>query len=100
MCTHKLHIYICLNVKYRLNRSCGDNAVLYCSQPPDEEVDLAVASLKKGKSAGIDNIPAKFVQAGEKTVTDVLTEICNRILRSGEQEMTYLMDSVAGSCTP
>ena len=37
--------------------SCGDNAVLDCSQPPEEdlqpilreEVEIAVASLKKGK---------------------------------------------------
>ena len=44
--------------------SCGDNAGLNCSQPPDEdmqpilreEVEIAVASLKKGKSAGVDNI--------------------------------------------
>ena len=46
--------------------SCGDNSVLDCSQPPEEdlqpilreEVEIAVASLKKGKSAGVDNIPA------------------------------------------
>ena len=43
----------------------GDNAVLDCSQPPEEdlqlilrqEVEIAVASLKKGKSARVDNIP-------------------------------------------
>ena len=29
-----------------------------------EEVEIAVASLKKGKSAGVDNIPAELVQAG------------------------------------
>ena len=52
--------------------SCGDNAVLDCSQPPEEdlqpilreEVEIAVASLKKGKSAGVDNIPAELVQVG------------------------------------
>ena len=67
--------------------SCGDNAVLDCSQPPEEdlqpilqeEVEIAVASLKKGKSAGVDNIPAELVQAGGETMIDVLTEICNRI---------------------
>ena len=40
-------------------------AVLDCSQPPEEdlqpilreEVEIAVASLKKGKSARVDNIP-------------------------------------------
>ena len=72
--------------------SCGDNAVLDCSQPPKEdlqpilreEVEIAVASLKKGKSAGVDNIPAELVQAGGETMIDVLTEICNRIWRTGE----------------
>ena len=72
--------------------SCGDNTVLHCSQPPEEdlqpilreEVEIAVASLKKGKSAGVDNIPAELVQAGGETMIDVLTEICNRIWRTGE----------------
>ena len=72
--------------------SCGDNTVLDCSQPPEEdlqpilreEVEIAVASLKKGKSAGVDNIPAELVQAGGETMIDVLTEICNRIWRTGE----------------
>ena len=49
-----------------------------------EEVEIAVASLKKGKSAGVDNIPAELVQAGGETMIDVLTEICNRIWRTGE----------------
>ena len=68
--------------------SCGDNTVLDCSQPPEEDLqpilseedEIAVASLKKGKSAGVDNIPAELVQAGGKTMMDVLTEICNRRL--------------------
>ena len=51
---------------------------------PFEEVEIAVASLKKGKSAGVDNIPAELVQAGGETMVDVLTEICNRIWRTGE----------------
>ena len=49
--------------------NCGDNTVLGCSQPPEEdlqpilreEVEIAVASLKRGKCAGIDNIPAELV---------------------------------------
>ena len=49
-----------------------------------EEVEIAVASLKKGKSAGVDNIPAKLVQTGGGTMVDVLTETCNRIWRTGE----------------
>ena len=59
--------------------SCGDNAVLDCSQPPEEdlqpilreEVEIAVASLKKGKSAEVDNMPAELVQAGGETMIDV-----------------------------
>ena len=46
-----------------------------------EEVEIAVASLKKGKSVGVDNIPAELVQAGGETMIDVLTEIYNRIWR-------------------
>ena len=72
--------------------SCGENTVLDCSKPPEddlqpilrEEVEIAVASLKKGKSAGVDNIPAELVQAGGETMIDVLTEICDRIWRTGE----------------
>ena len=39
---------------------------------------------QKGKSAGVDNIPAELVQAGGEIMIDVLTEICNRIWRTGE----------------
>ena len=67
--------------------NCRDTAVLDCSQPMEEdlqpilreEFEIAGASLKKGKSAAVDNIPAELVQAGGETMIDVLTEICNRI---------------------
>ena len=36
-----------------------------------EEVKIAVASLKKGKSAGLDNKPAELVQTGGETMIDV-----------------------------
>ena len=36
-----------------------------------EEVEIAVASLKKGKSAENDNIPSELVQAGRETMIDV-----------------------------
>ena len=56
--------------------SSGHNAILDCSQPSEEdlqpilreEVEIAVASLKKGKSAGVDNIPADLMQAGGETI--------------------------------
>ena len=71
--------------------SCGDNAALDSSQPPEEdlqpilreEVEITVASLKKGKSSGVDNIQAELFQAGGETMIDVLTEICNRIWSTG-----------------
>ena len=71
--------------------------VLACSQPPEEdlqpirreEVEIAVASLQKGKSAGVDNIPAELVQADGETMIDVLTEICNRIWRIKENGLPH-----------
>ena len=66
--------------------SCGDNAVLDYSHPPEdlqpilrEQVKIAIASLNKGKSAGVDNIPAELVEACGKTIIDISAEICNRI---------------------
>ena len=68
------------------------NTVLDCSQHPEEdlqpilreEVEIAVAALKKGKSAGVDNIPAGRVQARGESMIDVLTKICNKIWKTGE----------------
>ena len=45
-----------------------------CSQPPKEylqpilreEVEIAIASLRNGKSAGVDNLPVELVQAGSE----------------------------------
>ena len=39
---------------------------------------------KKGKSAGVDNIPAELVQAGGEDVITALTTICNKIWQTGE----------------
>ena len=49
-----------------------------------EEVEIAVASLEKGKSAGVDNILAELIQPCGETIIDVLTEISNRIKSPGE----------------
>ena len=73
--------------------SCGDNAMLDCSQPPEERrsaTDPPRGSrdcnsiTKNGKSAVVDNIPTELVHAGWETMIDVLTEIYDRILRTGE----------------
>ena len=61
---------------------CGDNAVLDCCQPLEEdlqqilreEVEIEVASLKKGKSAEVDIYQQNlFMLAGRETMIDVLT---------------------------
>ena len=70
----------------------GDPSVLNCPQTDREddhpilrkEVKAAVQSLKRGKSAGIDNIAAELVQAGAEDVIIALTTICNKIWQTGE----------------
>ena len=70
----------------------GDSSVLDCPQTDTEdahtilrkEVEAVVQSLKKGKSAGVDNIPAELVQAGGEGVITALTTICNKIWQTGE----------------
>ena len=73
-------------------KASGDPLVLNCPQTETEndhpilcrEVEAAVQSLKKGKSAGVDNIPAELVQTGGEDVITTLTKICNKILQTGE----------------
>ena len=48
------------------------------------EVEAATESLKKGKSAGVDNIPVELVQAGGEDVITALKTICNKIWQTGE----------------
>ncbi|WP_419593732.1 hypothetical protein, partial [Thiolapillus sp.] len=74
---------------YKVN---GDPSVLNCPQTDTvndhsilrREVEAAVQSLKKGKSAGVDNIPAELVQTGGEDVITALTTICNKIWQTGE----------------
>jgi len=70
----------------------GDPEVLKCPSPTNtdtypilrEEVEAAVKSLKKGKAAGVDNIPAELIQVGGEAMIDALTIICNKIWQTGE----------------
>ena len=64
------------------HKANGDPSVPNCTQTDTEndhpilriEVEAAVQSLKKGKAAGVDNIPAELVQAGgEAKITAVTT---------------------------
>ena len=47
-------------------------------------MQAAVQSLKKGKSATVDNIPAELVQADGEEVITALTTICNKIWQTGD----------------
>ena len=65
------------------HKANGDPSVLNCPKTDIEddhpilrrEVEASVQSLKKGKSAGVDNIPAELVQAGGEDVITALTTI-------------------------
>ena len=65
------------------HKANGDPSILNCPQTDTEddhpilrkEVEVALQSLKKGKSVGVDNIPAEPVQAED--VITALTTICN-----------------------
>ena len=43
-----------------------------------------MTSLKKRKSAGVDNIPAELVQAGGEAIIDALHIICSKIWQTGK----------------
>ena len=47
-------------------------------------MEAAVQLLEKGKSAGVDNIPAELAQAGGEDVITALTTICRTIWQAGE----------------
>ena len=47
-------------------------------------MEAAGQSLKKGKSAGVDNIPTELVQTDGEDVITALTTICNKIWQTGE----------------
>ena len=57
-------------------------------------MEAAVQLLKKGKSAGVDNIPAELVQAGGKDVITAFTTICNKIWQTGEWQTPWTQSLV------
>ena len=69
------------------HKANGDPLVLNCPQTHTEddhpilykEVEASVQSLKKGKSAGVNNTPAELAQAGGEDAITALTTICNKI---------------------
>ena len=57
-------------------------------------MEAAVQSLTKGKLAGVDNIPAKQVQAGGEDVITALTTICNKIWQTEESPTPWTQSLV------
>ena len=49
-----------------------------------EEVEAEVKSLKKGQSAGVDNISAELLQQGGEAMVNALLIICNKIWWTGD----------------
>ena len=84
------------------HKANGDPSVLNCTQTDTEddhpilrrEVKAAVQSLKKGKSAGVDSIPAELVQASGEDVITALTTICNKIWQTGEWPIPWTQSLV------
>ena len=74
------------------HKANGDPSVLKCPQTDTEddhpilrkEVEAAVQSVKKGKSGGVNNIPAELVQGGGEDVNTALTTICSKMWQTGE----------------
>ena len=74
------------------HKANGDPSVLNCLQRDRKddqpilrkEEEAAVQSLKRGKSAGVDNIPVELVQGGGQDVITAVTTICNTIWQTGE----------------
>ena len=72
-------------------RATGDPEVLNVPPTTDdnypilsEEVEAAVKSLKKGKSAGADNVSAELVLTGGEAMISALLIFCNKIWQTGE----------------
>ena len=85
------------------NYESDRNPIVFdCPQIPDEEhhpilreeVEAAVKTLKKGKSAGLDNKLAELVQAGGEAMIDTLTSICNNIWKAREWPTTWTQSLV------
>ena len=74
----------------------GDPSVLICQEPREEgefpilrqEVESAVKTLKCGKAAGVDNVPAELITHGGQPVVEVLHAICNKIWETGKWPST------------
>ena len=60
-------------------------------------MEAAVQSLKKGKSAVVDNIPAEIIQTGGGALIIALLTICNKIWQTGEWPTVWTQSLVITS---
>ena len=58
------------------------------------KMEAAVQSLKKGKSAIVNNIPTEGVQAGGEHIITTVTTICNKIWQTGEWPTPWTQCSI------
>ena len=80
----------------------GDTSVLICQEPTEEgefpilrqEVESAIKTLKCGKAAGVDNVPAELITHGGQPVVDVLHAICNKIWETGKWPSTWTQSMI------
>ena len=61
---------------------------------PSQRSGPAVLSLKKGKSAGVDNIPTELVQAGGEDIMTALMTICIKVWQTGEWQTPLALSLV------
>ena len=74
------------------HKTSGDPVFTHTNQSTDtdsydilrHEVEAAIRELKKGKSAGVDNIPGERVQSGGEEMVNMLHKICNKNWSTGE----------------
>ena len=63
-----------------------------------KEVEAAVKSLKRGKSAGVDNIPAELLQQGGEAMVNAL--LINLQQDPADTGMAYTVDPVSSHLPP
>jgi len=79
---HNYRIKTDRNILTTLKHSAPTSDIDRTPNITHSEVTEAINHLKKGKAAGIDNIPAKLLKTDTTTV-NILHSICNKIWQSG-----------------
>ena len=75
----------------------GDPSVLICQEPTEkgefpirrQEVESATKTLKCGKAAGVDNVPAELITHSGQSLVEVLHATCNKIWETSKWPSTW-----------